>query len=171
MAKNKNNLTIQQQNFVDKFLETNKQSDAYKFAYNCKNMKEKTITNNAYKLLQNNDIATTIRKAQEELQKKTDITKEQLLKELQTIKDANILDYFEIHGNTLRLKDLTTLTIEQQRAIESIEATAFGFKLKLYSKTWGIDRICKLLGFDAPTKTDLKLDEGSMKLITGMQVN
>lgn len=33
-------------------------------------MKEKTITNNAYKLLQNNDIATTIKNSQERLQEK-----------------------------------------------------------------------------------------------------
>ena len=155
MAKNKNNLTIQQQNFVDKFLETNNASEAYRFAYNCKNMKEKTITNNAYKLLQNNDIATTIKNSQERLQEKTDITKERILKELNAILEAKITDYVEFKGTTLKFKDLELLTEAQQRAIESIEETKFGIKLKLHGKSWTIERICKMLGFDAPTGIDL----------------
>ena len=155
MAKNKNNLTIQQQNFVDKFLETNNASEAYRFAYKCKGSTVDTIKANACNLLKNTYIALTIEKEQERLQEKTDITKDQLLKELQTIKDTNILDYFEVAGNTLKLKDLKTMPIEQQKAIESLEETKFGIKLKLHNKTWSIERICKMLGFDAPTGIDL----------------
>ena len=101
MPKNKNNLTIQQQNFVDKYLETNNASEAYRFAYKSKNMKERTIVNNAYKLLKNNDIATTIKNSQERLQTKTDITKERILKELNAILEAKITDYVEFKGQSL----------------------------------------------------------------------
>ena len=64
MAKNKNNLTIQQQNFVDKFLETNNASEAYRFAYKCKNSSVDTVKVNASNLLKNTNIALTIEKEQ-----------------------------------------------------------------------------------------------------------
>ena len=171
MPTNKNNLTIQQQNFVDKYLETNNASEAYRFAYKCKDSTVDTIKANACNLLKNTYIALTIEKEQARLQEKTDITKERILKELNAILEAKITDYVEFKGQSLRFKDLDTLTEAQQRAIESIEETKFGIRLKLHGKSWTIERICKMLGYDAPTKQELNLSEDTAKLITGMQVN
>lgn len=191
MPKNKNNLTIQQQNFVDKYLETNNASEAYRFAYKSKNMKERTIVNNAYKLLQNNDITTTIRKAQERLQAKTDLSLDRIKEELECIINARIDDYVNIvekqgqryEGNgdektlvvytymDVEFKPFSELTRKQLKAIESVKQGKNGIELKLQSKTWSIERICKLFGYDMPTKQELKLDEDTAKLITGMQVN
>ena len=53
-------LTAKQQAFCDAILQGNNQSDAYRLAYNVGNMLPETIGNNAYKLMQNNDIATTL---------------------------------------------------------------------------------------------------------------
>jgi len=47
------------------------------------------------------------------------------------------------------------LTERQIKAIESIKKGKGGIELKLHGKSWTIDRICKMLGFDAPTKTAL----------------
>ena len=191
MPKNKNNLTIQQQNFVDKYLETNNASEAYRFAYKSKNMKERTIVNNAYKLLQNNDITTTIRKAQERLQAKTDLSLDRIKEELECIINARIDDYVNIvekqgqryEGNgdertlvfytymDVEFKPFSELTRKQLKAIESVKQGKNGIELKLQSETWSIERICKLFGYDMPTKQELKLDEDTAKLITGMQVN
>lgn len=172
MAKeNNNDLTIKQEKFCNKQIECGNASEAYRYAYDAFKMKDTTVNRCAKELLDNPKITARLNELRERLQEKTDITKEQLLKELQTIKDTNILDYFEIHGNTLRLKDLATLPIEQQKAIESIESTAYGVKLKLHSKTWSIERLCKMLGYDAPTRQELNLGDDTVKLITGMQVN
>ena len=156
MANNTNNyLTIKQENFCNKQIECGNASEAYRYAYDAFKMKDTTVNRCAKELLDNPKITARLNELRERLQEKTDITKEQLLKELQTIKDTNILDYFEVAGNTLKLKDLKTMPIEQQKAIESLEETKFGIKLKLHNKTWSIERICKMLGFDAPTGVDL----------------
>ena len=44
-------LTIKQEIFVQKLIEGYSQTEAYKFAYNCENMKDKTVTEKASKLM------------------------------------------------------------------------------------------------------------------------
>ena len=54
------NLTQKQETFAQGFVDGMSQSDAYKQAYEAGNMLPAAISNNAYKLMQNNDIATRI---------------------------------------------------------------------------------------------------------------
>ena len=63
-------LTTKQEIFVQRLIEGDSQTDAYRFAYNCENMKDSTITNNAYKLMQNNEISTRYEELLEEHKKK-----------------------------------------------------------------------------------------------------
>ena len=51
-------LTTKQEIFVQRLIEGYSQREAYKFAYNCEKMKDSTIDNNAYKLMQNNEVLT-----------------------------------------------------------------------------------------------------------------
>lgn len=44
-------LTVKQEIFVQKLIEGYSQTEAYKFAYNCENMKDKTVTEKASKLM------------------------------------------------------------------------------------------------------------------------
>lgn len=54
-------LTLKQENFVIEYmLNGGNATQAYKIAYNCTKMLEATIGNNAYKLLQKNEIITNI---------------------------------------------------------------------------------------------------------------
>lgn len=63
-------LTVKQEIFVQRLIEGDSQTDAYRFAYNCDNMKDATISNNAYKLMQNNEISTRYQELLDEHKKK-----------------------------------------------------------------------------------------------------
>ena len=55
-------LTAKQENFAKAVaLDGMNYSDAYRSAYNCKRMSDTTINNNAWKLMQNNEITTRIK--------------------------------------------------------------------------------------------------------------
>ena len=49
-------LTTKQEIFVQRLLEGNTQAEAYRFAYNCENMKDKTITEKASKLMAKDNV-------------------------------------------------------------------------------------------------------------------
>ena len=49
-------LTVKQEIFVQRLLEGNTQAEAYRFAYNCENMKDKTIIEKASKLIAQDNV-------------------------------------------------------------------------------------------------------------------
>lgn len=79
-------LTIKQEIFVQRLIEGYSQREAYKFAYNCEKMKDSTIDNNAYKLMQNNEILTRYEELKNELKQKMFYTVEKANDDLEWIK-------------------------------------------------------------------------------------
>ena len=59
-------LTVKQERYVQGLFKGLSQRQAYKEAYNCENMKDETIDNNAYKLGQHNEIITRLKELQQE---------------------------------------------------------------------------------------------------------
>ena len=49
-------LTVKQEIFIQRLLEGNTQADAYRFAYDCENMKDKTIIEKASKLMAQDNV-------------------------------------------------------------------------------------------------------------------
>ena len=80
-------LTIKQEIFIQRLIEGYSQREAYKFAYNCENMKDATIDNNAYKLMQNNEITTRYEELLNELKEKAFYTVEKANDDLNWIKE------------------------------------------------------------------------------------
>ena len=175
MPTNKNNLTIKQQRFVDKYLETNNASEAYRFAYKCKNSSPETIKVEACNLLKKPNIALTIERAQDKVQAKSELSRERIIKELEIINNANIRDYCNVvekeviitdnQGNRrkekvmdVQFKPFDQLTENQLKAIESVKMGRNGIELRLHSKSWSIERACKMLGYDVPAKIDVTSD-------------
>ena len=79
-------LTLKQETFCKEYISNGgNATQAYKKAYDCKKMKETTINNNAYKLLQNNEIATRIKELKKPLQEKFEYTMEQSFKKFEEI--------------------------------------------------------------------------------------
>lgn len=101
-------LTTKQETFCQNIaLEEMNQTQAYRNAYNTKNMKPETIHNNAYKLLQNSEVATRINKLKTDLQEKTInkivYTREQSFK----VFDDNIKSLKERLNEVLKDKEMS----------------------------------------------------------------
>jgi phage terminase small subunit len=148
-------LTLKQESFCNKYLETGNASEAYRFAYNCLKQKSETVNRNAFNLSNRNKIITRLNELRAELKASSDITKNDILNELSAILKSNIRDYVKFDGSVVTFKSFEELTDSQSRAIESIKKTKNGIELKLHGKSWSIERICKMLGFDAPIKGEL----------------
>ena len=124
-------LTIKQENFCNYYIESGNASDAYRRAYSSEKMRDKQIWEESCKLLSRPNVAQRVKELQEEQKKKSDITKEEIIKLCaDVIRGKSITDYTdEYHGK----KNVKTL-----------------------SKTSAIERVCKMFGLDEPTKIDLK---------------
>lgn len=147
-------LTIKQEKFCNKYVECGNASEAYRSAYSCDKMKNVSIGRKAIELLTNGIITARIEVLQTELKSKSDITKERILSELSAILESKITDYVELTDNTLKFKNFSDLSERQVRAIESVKQGKNGIELSLHGKSWTIEKIVRMLGFDAPTKTE-----------------
>lgn len=163
-------LTAKQELFAQNYIKTGNASEAFRLSYDAKNMTTKSIWEKSCVLLKNVKVAERVNELQQELNKKHDLSKERILEELDCIMNANIKDYVHWDGEELKFKPFDLLTDEQSRAIESIKMGRNGLELKLHGKSWTIERICKMLGYDAPVKVDnsvkfIEVDDGTSEEI------
>lgn len=171
-------LTPKQEKFCQRYIETGNASEAYRSSYNASRMKSETVNRVAHDMLKNSKITTRVQQLQDEFKKAHDVEKERIMYELRAIMEAKITDYLELRqvpvrtgqtdddGNeivvmssTLAFKDFSQLTEMQVRAIESMKDTKYGIELKLHGKSWSIERICKIVGYEAPKRLDVKSGE------------
>ena len=167
-------LTVKQEKFVRAYVESGNATQAYIEAYSTKNMKQATINNNAYMLLNKSDIKASVKKLKSKLRNKDIITKEEMLQTYAEMYRTNPMDYLTVieeedietdkEGNVVDrsvtqkviIKNLEELTEAQQKCIKSIKPTRNGIELELYPKTDVGDRIAKMLGLNDPEKLDIK---------------
>lgn len=169
-------LTVKMERFCLKYHECGNASEAYRHAYNASKMVAQSVHSNAGNLLLNTEVARRIAELQAEDRKKSEITRERLLEELSCIIGSKITDYLtlttayvpapgsegdpdgdEIAVQKLVFKDFADLTDRQVRAIESVKEGKSGLELKLHGKSWSIERVCKMLGYDSPTVAEIKM--------------
>ena len=143
-------MTPKQENFCNYYIESGNASEAYRRAYSCELMKDTTIARKACELMKNGKITARIGKIQYELKKGSDVKKEQILEELSAIAFADIRDYLNFNGKRITFKPFDKLTDKQAKAIESIKKGKNGIELRLHGKSWTIERLSKMLGFDTP---------------------
>jgi len=150
-------LTVKEELFAQNYIKTGNASEAFRLSYNAKKMLDKTITEKSSRLLKKCNISARIKQLQDKLAEKHDISKERILNELECILNADIKDYVYFNGEELKFKSFDDLTEAQTKAIESIKMGRNGLELKLHGKNWTVERICKMLGYDAPIKTENKI--------------
>lgn len=80
-------LTTKQEIFIQRLLEGNTQAEAYRFAYNCENMKDKTIIEKASKLMAQGNIRARYEELKNELKQKMFYTVEKANNDLEWIKN------------------------------------------------------------------------------------
>ena len=80
-------LTVKQEIFVQRLLEGNTQADAYRFAYDCENMKDKTIIEKASKLMAQDNIRARYQELLNEHKEKALYTREEAVNDLIWLKE------------------------------------------------------------------------------------
>ena len=80
-------LTIKEEIFVQRRIEGYSQTEAYRFAYNCENMKDKTVTEKASKLMTKNNIRARYEELLNEHKNKALYTREEAVNDLIWIKE------------------------------------------------------------------------------------
>jgi phage terminase small subunit len=163
-------LTPKQEAFCHKYIEAGNASEAYRHAYSCAKMKPNTIKRKAKELIDHNKISATIRLLRSELKKNSDIRKEDILEELSCVAFSDIRDYVDFDGTKITFKDFSKLTDKQAKAIEGIKQNAHGIELKLHGKSWTIERICKMLGYDEPDQLQVS-EKGSVPITAWLKKN
>lgn len=152
-------LSIKQEKFCNYYVESGNASDAYRRAYSCEGKSDNTIWVESSRLANNPKVALRISELRSEMQRRSDITKDEAVGILADIARANIVDALEIKSNemftTIVVRDVATLPISVQRAILSVKSTDKGYELKLYNKIDAIEKLSKLLGWDTSEQKDI----------------
>lgn len=97
-------LTPKQEKFCQNIVSGMNNSDAYRAAYNCENMGDPTINNNAYVLMQDNDIAVRIEQLRLPIAERIGMGLENYLKELIELKKNAQAD--EDHNPAIKAHEL-----------------------------------------------------------------
>lgn len=150
-------LSVKQENFCNYYIECGNASEAYRRAYSCSNMKDESINRKAIELLNNGKVAARVKGLQEELKKKSDITKEEVLNMLKSFMYADIRNFLTIKNGNVIFKDSEDWTDEMAMQVESVKQGKEGIEIKLNGRTWTIQRICKMLGFDSPQDMNINI--------------
>lgn len=154
-----NILSIKQEKFCNYYLESGNASEAYRRAFSCGKMAEQTIWAKASLLLARDKVRARVEQLRYELQRRSDITKDEAVGILADIARANIVDVLDIKRSadytTILVGDISKLPLNVQRSILSVKSSDKGYEVKLYNKIDAIEKLSKLLGWDAPAKQEV----------------
>ena len=148
-------LTPRQEKFCLYYHELDNATEAYRRSYSAENMKESTVNNRAYELLQRGEIKGRLRQLQNKLQERSDIKKDEAVSSLTKMLRASVLDAVSIVDGNVIVKNTSDIPEDLKPCISSIKSTTFGIEINFYDKIQAIDRLAKLLGWDAPTKSEV----------------
>ncbi len=136
-------LTEKQKRFVAEYLvDLNATAAASRAGYS-----EKTACEQGSRLLANVKVQEEIRKRQEKLQSKLEITQETVLQELAAIAFANGTDFVTVTGaGLLDVKPTSQVSKEKLPAIAGIKYSQNGIEIKLHDKVRALELLGKHLG-------------------------
>lgn len=138
-------LTQKQKVFADEYLIDLNATRAYKIAYkSCK--KDETANVNGSKLLRNTKVAKYIEERMNERSKRTEITQDNVLRELATIAFAKVTDFVSIENGTVIVKDTKDIPKNLIPAIASIKEGRNGIEVSFYSKDKSLELLGRHLG-------------------------
>lgn len=114
------------------YLETGNASEAYRRAYDCADRSAEWLSVNSCKLLKNTKIALRVEELQKAQRQKCDVTRDEIVRLCaDVIRGKEVTDFVEVRNGR-----------QYRRAL---------------SKSWAVERLCKMLGFDAPARQDVTL--------------
>lgn len=130
----------------------------------------KTAEAQSSRLLRNVNIKTFINAVQEKDANKLDISRERVLKELAAIAFSDIRKYYDENGELVNVKELEEDAAAGLAGVEVDELFETGRngakkqigvtkKIKRWDKVKAIEAINKMLGYNAPEKHDVRVDQ------------
>ncbi len=133
-------LTIRQEKFAQKYVECGNASEAYRYAYpSSAKRKDKTVWENASRLMANSKVSARVKELKEASRQASQITREEILKLC-----ADVIRGALITDNAQMRKEVIGSTSKNTTTQTNI------------SKTWAVERLCKMCGFDSPTEVNIR---------------
>lgn len=114
----------------------------------------RTAKCNSYAILRRPHIAAAIAEARAKREKRTQITADNVLKELARLAFVNTTDLVSIKGGRVRISDTSRMTEDQKAAILELADTPNGMRIKLHDKKGALELLGKHLGL-FPTRVEL----------------
>ena len=156
-------MTDKQKRFCDEYLIDLNATRAYKVAYpNCK--KDETARANGSRLLTYANIKKYIEERMQERQERTEVTQDQVVKELAAIAFAKATDYAEVRDGQVIIKNTTDLSDMMVRAIAGIKEGRNGVEIKLNDKGKALELLGRHLGMFKDRMEVSGLEEEKSKL-------
>jgi phage terminase small subunit len=144
------NLTAKQEKFCQNILAGMTHTDAYKNAYDCENMQIETITNNAYMLTKNSDIAARMLELYNMTAEPVIMDVKERKKRLSELARAKLVDFIDSDGNiTTDGKNnaaIAELSVENFQGGKDGRAESTTKKIKLHNPIAAIQELNKMDG-------------------------
>jgi phage terminase small subunit len=159
-------LTIKQEKYVQGLFAGLSQREAYKQAFNCKNMSDKTIDENACRLANDSKVIARIDELTNELKERNMVTVEKVIAEIAHIAFDDIKNYLRFYpdaeGNIkMEIKDSDKI---DTRSVSEVSIGKDGqFKFKLYCKDNALVKLGQTLGI---FKDNINISGGTNNTIT-----
>ena len=176
-------MTDAQKRFCDEYLIDLNATRAYKVAYSrCK--KDETASVNGSKLLRNTKVQEYISRKQKEIEKRTEVTQDMVIKELSAIafskasdyaklkkmkrnipifdEEGMIVDYKEEEYTGIEFTPTDELSEEQKKALSGIKQGKFGLEVNSCDKVRALELLGRHLGI-FNDKLDLNVKEKEEK--------
>lgn len=179
-----NGLTAKQEKFVQELIKGKSQREAYKIAYNAKNMKDTTIDVKASQMLKADKVRVRYEQLRGKVVKRAEekaiITAEEVLKGIADIARDDIGNYLEYktvktvvgydeetgedvlgYRTVIDMKDSKDISTKN---ISEVSISAKGtFTFKTYCKDKALYKLADIMGLDKPTQDRQKLAEDRFK--------
>lgn len=153
LTNNSYGLTKKQEAFARAVITESTLSDAYRSAYDCEDMADKTIHVKASELASHGKVSVRIAELRDRLEKAADVTLERWMREQARIAFGDPSDLYNDDGTLKRLSEITPdarATIAfieiETRIVGSDGEERIVKKLKLHSKTAALESIGRALG-------------------------
>lgn len=176
----KKQLTLKQEKFVQELIKGKSQREAYKAAYNAKNMSDNSIDREACLLLKVPKVSQRYNELRERLIKRAEdkaiVTAEEIIKEIKSIAKDKVGNYVSFktvktivthdeetgepiidYRPVVDIKDSDTIDTKN---ISEISISANGtFKFKLYERDKALYKLAEIFGLNETQKAKQKLAE------------
>ncbi len=150
------NLTHKQAVFVAAYLETGCKVAAYRKAYDCRRMNDRTVTRKAQEVAALPQVARLIRQHKNEALANSAVTLENTLKGLASIAFTDMTDFVEWSDGKVTLKPSYALEPHQKAAIREIIVTPDGaIHVKLHDKLRALECLGKHIGMFEKSRPEL----------------